>query len=367
MLRTQTLTSFGFFLLLVASYCTAATNTTCTPLPSDVPINQEAGRGGPLIVNLGLESGEELPFMLDTGAPVTTIDKSLEPKLGKRFGTTNILSLSDKQSCGIYAAPKLYLNGTPLLIASNIITRNSSRPNFRIMGILGMDCLGHYCLQLDFEAGKLRFLDPERTDSPDLGQPFPIAFWAGYPIIHRPGFVGARTNVMIDVGCNIDGLIPARDIKAFAVLASERQWSGQTYTNLLVAAVDHVNVLGLRFLARHLVTLNFPKRVMFLKPVRPGPLPEDRSLTSSRLGDLQSPVQYLECLRNRNQLPGCFPYEPCDIYFEARSPASSKPLRSLTLEFRRTGDSTRFYCKLQRKSETTPWTLKKCWETEPRP
>jgi len=28
-------------------------------------------------------------------------------------------------------------------------------------GILGVDCLRHYCIQLDFAARKMRFLDPE--------------------------------------------------------------------------------------------------------------------------------------------------------------------------------------------------------------
>ena len=48
-------------------------------------MNQDAGRGGILIVTLRLESGEKLPFIVDTGCQVTVFDKSLEGKLGKRF------------------------------------------------------------------------------------------------------------------------------------------------------------------------------------------------------------------------------------------------------------------------------------------
>lgn len=43
-----------------------------------------------------------------------------------------------------------------------------------IIGILGMDCLRHYCLQLDFAAGKMRFLDPKQLDVSQLGKPFPL-------------------------------------------------------------------------------------------------------------------------------------------------------------------------------------------------
>src|SRR6266487_5261972 len=116
-------------------------------LPADVIMNKEAGRGGDLTVTLWLESGEELPFVLDTGAQVTVLDKSLEPKLGKRLETTTILLPRDKQDSGVYAAPKLYLGSTPLVTGSNIITYDfkplssrSPRPN---MGFLGMDCLMH--------------------------------------------------------------------------------------------------------------------------------------------------------------------------------------------------------------------------------
>jgi hypothetical protein len=39
-------------------------------------------------------------------------------------------------------------------------------------------------------------------------------------------------------------------------------WDGEEYAHLKLAPVDHVNVLGLRFLARHLVTLDSePKNV----------------------------------------------------------------------------------------------------------
>jgi hypothetical protein len=38
------------------------------------------------------------------------------------------------------------------------------------LGILGMDCLSDYCLQLDFAQRKLRFLDPNRLDASSLGE-----------------------------------------------------------------------------------------------------------------------------------------------------------------------------------------------------
>jgi len=43
-------------------------------------------------------------------------------------------------------------------------------------------------------------------------------------------------------------------------------------------------LLGLQFLARHLITLNFPKRIMYLKRTSVGPLIDEGSSTSAAPG-----------------------------------------------------------------------------------
>lgn len=47
-------------------------------------------------------------------------------------------------------------------------------------------------------------------------------------------------------------------------------WGGNTYTdfNVLIGG----NVLGIGFLARHVVTFDFPKRIIYLKQTSTGPL-----------------------------------------------------------------------------------------------
>src|SRR5512142_1370683 len=67
-------------LLLLNSCATkppSAATTGLPPLPADVTMNENAGRGGHLFVTLRLESGEELPAFVDTGSPMTVLDKSL--------------------------------------------------------------------------------------------------------------------------------------------------------------------------------------------------------------------------------------------------------------------------------------------------
>jgi hypothetical protein len=97
-------------LLCLIVLCSRAPQSVfASPLPADVPINPEAGRGGPLVVSVRLESGEELPFLVDTGTSSTFLDKSLEPKLGKPIDTATFQSWGHKKKVNVYAAPKLYL------------------------------------------------------------------------------------------------------------------------------------------------------------------------------------------------------------------------------------------------------------------
>jgi hypothetical protein len=95
-------------LLVAVLFCSSAIADPLRPqLPADVTMNKDAGRGNWLIVTLRLDSGQELPFVVDTGCPKTILDKSLEPELGKQLGVITIWTLGGKRRTGLYAAPKL--------------------------------------------------------------------------------------------------------------------------------------------------------------------------------------------------------------------------------------------------------------------
>ena len=291
--------------LSVVLWCPGATADSILPqIPTGVAMNKDAGRGGHLMVTLWSENGEKLPFIVDTGSPVTLFDKSMEPELGNRLGTGTCWNFGAKHKTGIYAAPKLYLENTPLMTGSNIWSFNFKHLSFlsgrRIMGILGMDCLHHYCIQLDFKAGKLRFLDPEQVNTADLGKAFPLTFSSEgqseneliRPFIHHLGLFGGKgTNSLVDTGFNTDGQVEKGVIKGHwltraihflvrsrALRLPECVWDGESYTHLNVNVGENANILGLRFLARHLVTLDFPKQTMYLKQTNTGPLSSGKPL-----------------------------------------------------------------------------------------
>jgi len=341
-------------------------------LPGELPMNKNAGRGDLLIVNLRLESGEELPFALDTGSPLTVFPKSFEPKLGKRFGTVTLDNFGKTPRSGRYATPRLYLGATRLMTGTNAVTYSHQDlfPHTRHpdMGFLGMDTLKHYCIQLDFAAGKIRFLTPEQVDPAALGKAFPLKFTKqGCPWIEHGSLIGEKgARLGIDAGYDSDGgmehgllrrQVWTRKGAAMgegAAFFPECTWDGQTYTNLIIgtwpAHTRAANLMGLRFLARHLVTFDFPGRTMYLKRASIGPLIAE---------ELQTAMDFLKNLRDKGQLPGW----SADQHGEM-SCASGASMNAVSATGQKNGDLSKYHYIVGRQTDDGPWKLQKAWRTD---
>ena len=348
-------------------------------LPADVAINPDAGRGNEWYLPLHLAGGEPLTFLVDTGSPVTIFDKSLEPQLGRRLGAMDMWNFGTKSEMGIFAAPRLYLGDTPLLISgTNIETSDfrslSAKAGQPIMGVLGMDCLRHYCLQLDFNAGKLRFLDPDHLDTTALGRAYPLVYneevqsrWGFIRPLMPPGsLIGDDGHLLlVDSGYRNDGAldsgvlrrairqaqksgqgdaVPAQDPGRTWFASSA--WSGGTYTNLLLGTGG--NIMGLRFLARHLVTLNFPKQTLYLKPASVGPL------TSP---DMDSAWTWLMDLKASGRLPGWSRTDPGAIYMEGNPP-------SVAFDGQKPGVPFTWHYTVARELPDGRWQLERAWRAD---
>jgi len=320
-----------FFLGCLLMLCSCATENAGHPgLPAEVSMNPEAGRGGWLIVTLRLAGGEALPVLLDTGCPVVSFDKSLEPKLGQRLDTGTFWNFGVSNETCTYPMPKLYLGKARLQAGStNVFTFNcqplSADAGRPIMGILGMDVLKHYCLQLDFAAGKLRFLDDEHTDKSGWGRPFALADIGDGCVFIRENLVGATdVGSMIDTGCDHDGwLVPEL----------YQQWTNQTSTagdqlahgtsgilggeiypgidldvldaKLLASDDSHIklNGIGLPILARNLVTFDFPHNTMYLKRTSTS-FPADEHMQTVAKAEAKLALKFLKHLAAEGELPG---------------------------------------------------------------
>jgi len=267
-------------------------------------------------LKLHLEDGDELDCKLDTGSPVTILDRAWEPKLGKRLSTEYTAGFRGLRTNGAYLAPKLYLGSTPLLAGRRMLT--DELENGR--AILGMDILRHYCIQLDFNTRKIRFLDPDHLDASGLGKQFPISLSGDNHVVVHEDFLGAKKWV-VDTGAPCDGGMTAQDFglalrgqqvvpetdgpvndRRLNACFSKADFGGNTYSNLLIQELhqdfeDGPNIIGLNILARNFVTFNFPKRMMYMKQVTTDPLDLSNFLSVEA-------ITFLESMEERGQLPG---------------------------------------------------------------
>jgi Aspartyl protease len=371
------------------------------PLPQEVSLAKGTGGSLPIIVTLRMEDGGELPCIVDTGSPITCLDLSLEPKLGRRLGKENLWSLDTGTNTvtGVYAAPKLFLGNTPLWKGGRVaiydckaLSAHIGRP---VMGILGMDVLQHYCIQLDFEAGKLRFLNTTQWDKGKPGKAFPLILSSSNqkyhetvcPFISQGGLIEASARrAEIDTGCNWDGFLNAEEFRR-AVQGKQDilvprwwhigtrngshdnawfascVWNGGSYTNLLISqsAGRPGNIIGLRFLARHLVTLDFPGHTLYLQQTRVGPPAGD---TMAKMMDetINPPAEFLEGLKQAGKLPGWLKNDPARMYCVYHSAGDAN---SITFVFRQTDDTSFNHYTVGRAVANAPWKLLKAWRSDP--
>ena len=345
--------------------------------PAKTVFNPDAGRGNLLFVTLRSDAGADLSFFIDTGTSHTTIDKSLEPTLGQPAGDAWTSHWGETEKVAVYAAPKLFLGGTPLLTGNRVyigdfkqLSAQTGRP---VAGILGMDCLSHYCLQLDFATDEIRFLDPARVDATPPGTAYHLTFRNGCPFIHQGNLAGEQgTNLLIDIGYRNDGTLesslyqqvldqpgptgtPVRSQRADRWWFPQTSWTGGSYTNLLLGdggtnfeRGQGCNSLGLRFLARHLVTFDFPHEVLYLKQTTSGPLVD---------GTMQEAQTFFRGLKDQGALPGWSAAEAGTIYLEAYPHYDA-------FDGRKDSDASVYHYQVARAADTGAWKLLKAWRSD---
>lgn len=378
-------TIFQLVALAILFLCTME-NARSSSLPPDVTINKDAGRGGVIFVTIRLDDGEKLPFVLDTGSPTTCLDQSLEPKLGKRIRSEALWAFGVRSQINVYPAPPLYLGKIPLIKTGHLIVTHdcsqmSADVGRPIMGVLGMDILRNYCIQLDFNAHKLRFLDYEQANKNRWGISFPLTYISdGCPSIND-NIVGAPgVGSLVDTGCSYDGwLIPQLfqqwiDNTAPPVDGQARApngiLAGQDYSNLHFRGVDpkllstgdaHIqfNGLGLHFLARHLVTLDFPEQTLCLKRTSTDAL-DYKETSHSAKSDIESAANTLKSLVQNGRLPGWSQNDEL--------PASKATFvldsGAVTFNIQKNADPSTWHYKFAQPYADGPWQLTKAWRTD---
>jgi len=366
----------------------ASQNPNRSQFPADVTMNKDAGRGDFLMMTLRLENGEKLPFVVDTGTSITLFDNSLAPQLGKKIGD---VSMGNYEHWGQYIKSDLYL--TPNLYLGNVLLKTSGsnattldlrtlsiETGHPIKGILGMNTLEHYCIQLDFDAGKIRFLDDEKADKKKWGKAFPIiANDADSRPFVAQNLLGAHgPHALIDSGYLSgagDGWLRPKPFQQWTNLAATLPnsevhspygvFDGEKYpdVSLDVQYVDDADGIGLNFLARHLVTLDFPKHTLYLKRTSDYRLVSKDKESAARLA-VESALKCLGQLRNQNRLPGISKSDEGQLTDYHFNHNDSPYLDSVTFDGQKKGDSFFYHCTITRTAKHDSWKLQKMWRTD---
>jgi hypothetical protein len=377
-----------FWGLLLLCSC-ATQNSIHSQLPATVPMNKDAGREGLLMVVVRLANGEKLPLVVDTGSPITAFDKSLEPKLGKRLGTGTLVNWGVEQNVSVYAEPKLYLGNVPLrTTGTNVVTFDRQKlsdhgwPSF--MGFLGMDVLHNYCIQLDFAASKMRFLDDEHADKKNWGEPFPLTDIGDGCFSINDNLAGVKgPGSVIDSGCDDSGWLQPALFRQWTnqdSSADEKIYSpdgtlgGEIYRDLDLHELDakslasddsHIkfNGIGLRVLAENLVTFDFPKRTMYLKRTSDWPLVTG-NMEATMKSAAKSSMKSFEQLLNSNRLPGMSKDDHGKTTAFHFNRVRSPYRETATWDTLKNGDSSIYHYTFTRASKNGPWKLQKAWRTD---
>jgi hypothetical protein len=155
-------------------------------------------------------------------------------------------------------------------------------------------------VQLDFQSNRMRFLDPAGLDTAALGKSYHLTYptngdWSRVPVITHAGLLGGTcTNTIVDTGNNCDAMNPDQAIRRNAtgsytggpIRRLKHFLAVNRWVNVSVAlprcewdniAIAHgppeapdIEWLGLAFLARHLVTFDFPHDTLYLKQTSVG-------------------------------------------------------------------------------------------------
>ncbi len=239
-------------------------------------------------------AGETYMFLLDTGASLCAFDKSLGPLLGEPVGREYVQTASGVEAIDIYFPDQVFVGGIALSRDEPATCHDLSGlarvTGHDIRGLLGMTFMVDRALQLDFEEQKIRFLSsPVRADD-DLGQAIRIDMEPGVWIPTMSVTVAdtIQWEVKLDTGCSgfgvmeretYDQLLDLGSMAPFGVggaVSSHRTYReergvldslsfGSSVHRGPVLGRGEASVLGVPFIARYEVILDFPERVGYFR------------------------------------------------------------------------------------------------------
>ncbi len=249
------------------------------------------GRDGrPLLIPVSLD-GQDYQFIVDTGAGKSTFDRSLKAKLGLRRGEQRIRTSAGFLSVEVFNCPQAKIGPWGLDRVDTVLCLDlqpiRSASGEDVYGILGMDFLRGYAVDIDFDRGLLRLLESAPQEWKRLGHRVPLSWERDCPVatVVLPG--ERRQPYLIDTGANIttvrkdiyesllkDELLkPGDGQKSWTVNGEVENRIGYvdrlsfgpfSHRNLRLDQ-DPMSALGLNYLSRYRLRCDFPNSGLILE------------------------------------------------------------------------------------------------------
>lgn len=265
---------------------------------SDAPANQKvlaefkiAGNGDPILLPVIFKEKEYL-FLLDTGSSHTVFDASFKHELGEVKIVKKGLTSGSPILAEFFNAPEALLGPLNLKESGEIACVDLHMFNLvlgkKVSGMIGMNFLRKYVVQVDFDKGTLLFLQPMEEQHPDWGIGLAMKYDSlGWPQITGLVLDDIEVDLVIDTGANSTGgldsdifeqTLSKKELKTsevlFATASGVIRKREMRIKSLSIGSLNYADIifgeanmshLGLSFLSRHIVTFDFPNSRMYLK------------------------------------------------------------------------------------------------------
>jgi hypothetical protein len=264
--------------------------------------------------------GKRHLFLLDTGATNTIYDSTFRARLGDPIDKVSVETSGGPVELPIFQAPEASVGKMSLRTQESVVCADLKSvrevSGHQVMGVVGLDFLRQHRIRIDFDASKLQFLD-SLEEEPGVS----------IPLMHRRYYFakgsvpGQEEEFMVDTGMGGYGsgllevklcerLMQARKIKnvskdRFVAAAGNSEGHTLALNDFDLGPFTHRrlyfgtaprSILGLGYLSRYIVTLDFPNQRMYLKKSKRFDQPDSRDLSGLHIlrVDGQTVVKFVD-------------------------------------------------------------------------
>jgi hypothetical protein len=278
--------------VLLMSVCASA----AAPSQQTMIVFPISGPNRPLVIPLNLD-GKPVCFLFDTGSSTSIFDSRAFPMLQPVGPAVDADTPGGRINTQLFDPPKLSIGPWNLADSGPVVRMDLSphraHMDLPIVGVLGVNVWRRWVVQMDFDGHQLRFFLPDDHPHPEWGSSISMegddVDGPSLPKIRLSigdfadlfvsdsgadknslpetrGFdmvlVASRGHAVAVPMTSIAGLSTVRLLRSPNFQVGDLQYSGLLFDEIK----DWKGSLGLEFLSRHLVTMDWPNHKLYLKP-----------------------------------------------------------------------------------------------------